>query len=79
MLPGSSKKKEVTIKVEHHTSKSESPREEKLALKLKPNSLGEFSFRVPKEDIKLKLEVQIILEKLKFLRIYLFIRNYRSL
>ena len=60
VLPLSPEEKEVTVKVKHYTPSSEGPREEKLTLKLKPNSLGEFSFKVPKEDNKLELEVKLL-------------------
>ena len=65
VLPGDPDEKEVTVTVKHHSSNSEGPKEEKFTLKLKPNSLGEFSFSVPKEVNKLELEVNIILEKIE--------------
>lgn len=61
MLMGNLEEKEVTVISKHYGSNPKDPREEKLTLKLKPNSLGEFSFRVPKDVNKLELEVNIIL------------------
>ena len=60
----------MTVKVKHFSSASEGPREEKLRLKLKPNSLGEFSFKVPEEDVKLELEVKIIFDELQSRKCY---------
>ena len=52
---------EVTVKVSHYkTSKSEEPSSvEELKVLLVPNSVGQFTFRVPSNDGRIDLEVNI--------------------
>ena len=54
---------EVTVKVSHYkTSKSEEPSSvEELKVLLVPNSVGQFTFRVPSNDGRIDLEVSNIL------------------
>ena len=60
MRQNSSEEIKIKVKVKHYNSKSKSPKEENLTVIMKPNSLGEFSFNVSKDDNKLELEVNII-------------------
>ena len=53
---------EVTVKVSHYkTSKSEEPSSvEELKVLLVPNSVGQFTFRVPSNDGRIDLEVNTV-------------------